>query len=368
MNVPFQDLARLHASIQGEIGTAISHVFDSSSFVGAHVSDAFEESLAEAHGRGGAAGCGSGTDALALSMRALGLGAGDEVIVPSMTFVASAEAVQHVGATPVIADVDPETLLLTAETVAASKTSSTKAVMPVHLYGNVVPYATMMTWRKEGLLVVEDAAQAHLGSSQGHTIGEAGHVACLSFYPGKNLGAAGDGGAVLSDDDEVIKSIKKLRDHGRASKYAHDITGWCSRLDGLQANILHAKLAHLAEWTASRRLLADEYRRLLAERSPLVPYEAGSVHHLLVTRVPAEHRHSIREMLTKNGIATGVHYPVPLSMQPALACNAASTPSAEKAAGEVLSLPMDPLMTLDEVSYVCARLFEALAQTGHESQ
>jgi dTDP-4-amino-4,6-dideoxygalactose transaminase len=357
MKIPFLDLGRLHETIRPELDAVFDDVVGASRFVGAAAAVApFEEAFAAAHGAAGAAACGSGTDALALALRAVGVGPGDEVVVPSMTFVATAEAVVHVGATPVLADVDPVSLLLDDVGVAAVRTERTKAVVPVHLYGHVVPSATLQAWKDSGLLVVEDAAQAHLGEDEGRPVGTVGDAACFSFFPGKNLGALGDGGAVVAADAAVTDEVKRLRDHGRTSKYEHDVIGWCSRLDGLQAAVLSLKLAHLAEWTDGRIAAAERYAEQLDAH--LVPWDEGAVHHLLVTRVEADRRDRIQEELGAVGIGTGVHYPIPLSRQPSLAPWARATPAAEAAAASVLSLPIDPLMTEDDVDYVCDRFLE----------
>lgn len=349
MNIPFQDLARLHRSIESELTHAVERVISSSGFVGGDEVALFEEAFANTHDSAGAAGCGSGTDALALALRAAGIGAGDEVIVPSMTFVATAEAVVHSGAAPVIADVDPTTLLLSPESVAEVRTTRTRAIVPVHLYGNVVPFDHLQQWRDSGLVVIEDAAQAHLATWEGRSVGAVGHCACFSFYPGKNLGAWGDGGAVMSRDTSLIEEVKQLRDHGRRSKYAHEVIGWCSRLDGLQAAILAVKLRHLPEWTANRRVLAERYHTHLGE--VLVPSTPGSVHHLQVMRTAggASVRDQLRDALAESGIATGVHYPIPLSRQPSLSAWPAVCKEAEAAAQDVVSLPMDPLMSTADV-------------------
>lgn len=355
MTVPFQDLTRLHASIAEELRDAVQRVADSSAFVGGAEVLAFEEEYAVAHGRAQAVGCGSGTDALALALRALGIGPGDEVIVPAMTFVATGEAVVHVGATPVIVDVDPGTLLISSEEVRAARTSATRAVIPVHLYGNLVPLEVLRAWRDDGLIVVEDAAQAHLATWGPEMVGAGGHAACFSFYPGKNLGAWGDGGMVITDDLVLAAKVRSLRDHGRESKYRHDEIGWCSRLDGLQASVLRTKLRHLDEWTERRRDLAARYRELLGDL--LVPWSRGAVHHLLVARLSSpECRSSVGDALTHAGIGWGVHYPIPLSKQPAFARWERPCPLAEAAADQILSLPMDPLMTYGDLDEVCAAL------------
>jgi dTDP-4-amino-4,6-dideoxygalactose transaminase len=224
--------------------------------------------------------------------------------------------------------------------------------MPVHLFGHMVPFDLMRTWRRMGLVVVEDAAQAHLGSWRGQMVGSASDAACFSFYPGKNLGAFGDAGAVITGRPDVAERVALQRDHGRMTKYVHQEIGWSSRLDGIQAAVLETKLRHLAGWTAQRRVLAEEYRQRLGAR--LVPWEAGDVHHLLVIRVDPERRDAIAAGLLSGGIQSGVHYPVALTDQPALDRWVRSeTPNARAAAASVLSLPMDPLMTTNDVERVC---------------
>jgi dTDP-4-amino-4,6-dideoxygalactose transaminase len=358
--VPFLDLGRLHRSMAAELQAAFESVLETSGFVGGAAVAGFEARFADAHGRRDGAACASGTDALVLALRAAGIGPGDEVVVPAMTFVATAEAVVHAGATPVVADIDPSTLLLSAAAVRAVSTERTRAVIPVHLYGHVVPFDALAEWRDRGLAVVEDAAQAHLATWEGHSVGTIGWAACFSFFPGKNLGALGDGGLVLSDHDECIAAVKRLRDHGRVTKYEHEEVGLCSRLDGLQAAFLDAKLAKLPEWTRARRTLADRYRQhLSAPEGPgprLVPWEPGAVHHVVVVRVPAARRDEVRAELARRGVETGIHYPIPLSLQPATAGWAGPCPAAEQAATEIVSLPLDPLMSADEVDAVCHEL------------
>lgn len=354
--IPFQDLTRLHQSIRPELDEAIAKTVEGSAFIGGDEVESFESEFASAHQSSAAVSCGSGTDALALVLRALGVGPGDEVIVPSMTFVATAEAVVHVGATPVLADVDPDTLLLSAEEVERVRTPRSVAVIPVHLYGHIVSFETIDQWKDSGLMVVEDAAQAHLGEWRDEYVGSRSDGACFSFYPGKNLGALGDGGMVLSRDRAIVDEVRRLRDHGRISKYVHDVPGWCSRLDGLQAAVLRVKLAHLRSWTEARRALASLYLERLDEL--LVPWDEGAVHHLLVARM--DEPESVAEVLGSRAIATGRHYPVALSQQPWLA-GFASTPNAEDAAATVLSLPMDPLMTKEELEVVSDALLEALS-------
>ena len=357
-SIPFLDLKRLHASIRDDLDDAYDRALRSSGFVGGVLVREFEDAFAGAHGAAGAAGCASGTDALTLTLRALGIGTGDEVVVPAMTFVATAEAVVHAGATPVLADVDPRTLLITDTCVREVETDKTKAVIPVHLYGHVVPFDVIEAWRGRGLRVIEDAAQAHLATWRGCPVGSAGDAACFSFYPGKNLGALGDGGLVLSNDRSLVDEVKLLRDHGRRSKYEHEVVGWCSRLDGLQGAFLLAKLRHMDTWNERRIRAAQCYRERLGDR--LVPWEEGAVHHVLVARVGPSERSAIRTALADSGIATALHYPVALSRQRSLEQWCRPCEASERAANEVLSLPMDPLLTLEEVEYVCDR-FEELS-------
>ncbi len=366
--IPFQDLTRLHTSIDGELRAAINATLAQSSFIAGPDVTAFEQEFAAATGADHAVGCNSGTDALSLAMRALGIGPGDEVIVPSMTYVATAETVLHVGATLVLADVDPESVLLTEASVAAVRTPRTKAVIPVHLYGNMVSPAAMRHWRDSGLIVIEDCAQSHLAHREDVVVGSIGHAAAYSFFPGKNLGAMGDAGALTTSDAAMAGEVQRLRDHGRSSKYRHEVLGYSSRLDGLQAAILRVKLRHLTGWTEARRALARRYREQLTGSGAhpgirLVPFGDGSVHHLLVVQV--EERELVQKQLADEGIATGVHYPIALSQQPVFAALNASTPHAEAAAATVLSLPMDPLMQLEEVDRVCETLRRAVETVGH---
>jgi dTDP-4-amino-4,6-dideoxygalactose transaminase len=357
--VELLDLAGLHQRLRPQLEAAFLDVLASGRFVGGQSVVTFEQQFATAHGAKAAAGCASGTDALALALRAAGVGPGDEVIVPAMTFVATAEAVLHAGATPVFADVDPVTLLIDGGSVRARTSGRTRAVIPVHLYGNPVPFDLLCTWRDAGLLVIEDACQAHLASWQGQLVGTVGDATCFSFYPGKNLGALGDAGMVLSNDEVLIDKVKVLRDHGAQEQYFHEILGYCSRLDALQAALLSVKLPYLEEWNGNRRRVAETYRHGLAgaEGLTVVPWGTGSVNHLLEIRIPRGLRDDARANLHKKGIHTGLHYPLALTQQPALkpwvttAC-----PNAELAASELLSLPLDPYMTDAQTEWVCGEV------------
>jgi dTDP-4-amino-4,6-dideoxygalactose transaminase len=293
----------------------------------------------------------------------MGIGPGDEVVVPTNTFVATAEAVVLAGATPRFADVDPDTLLLTPATLEAALTARTRAVIVVHLYGQVADMDGLTrVAAASGLAVIEDAAQAHGASWRGRPAGSLAHAGCFSFYPGKNLGAFGDAGAVVTDDADLARRMRIMRDHGRSvgSHYEHSVLGMNSRLDALQAVILSAKLPRLAAWVEARRGLAAHYRRLLAGSPVRLVTEAPDgrpAYHLLVARVPARDR--VRAGLSEVGIETGLHYPTPCHLLPPYQhFEHGPLPVAERAAGEIVSLPMFPHLTAGQVSRVCDRLRE----------
>lgn len=364
--VPFLDLWAVHRPLAAEIEATWHEVLEGSGFIGGPQVAAFEAEWASycqtAHGVGVA----NGTDALVLALRALGVGAGDEVVLPANTFVATAEAVVLAGAVPRFVDVDPRTLLMTAEHVEAALTGRTAAVVAVHLYGQMCDVdALSRVCRRAGVALVEDAAQAHGATWRGRRAGSAGDVACFSFYPGKNLGALGDGGAVVTDDARLAEAIRSMADHGRRAdtKYVHDVVGTNSRLDALQAAALRVKLRHLDGWNAARRTVAqwygEELRHLDVELVAVAP-EGESVHHLAVALVPERDR--VRAALAERGIATGIHYPVPCHQQVAYATFAREPlPVCESTAGGLLSLPMFPTLTREQVAHVGAALRAVLA-------
>lgn len=359
--IPFVDLGAMHAELRDELDEVWARAVDTSGFIGGAAVADFESAWAAACGRRHAIGVANGTDALELVLRAAGVGPGDEVIVPTNTFVATAEAVAAVGATPCFVDVDPDTLLVTADHVAAAVNERTAAVMAVHLYGQMVDMGPLVDLaERHGLLVVEDAAQAHLAERDGRVAGSSGLAAGFSFYPGKNLGAFGDGGAVVTDDDELAATIRSIADHGRvaSTKYLHDHAGRNSRLDALQAAVLGCKLTKLAEWNERRRQAARWYAEALAELAvePISRNAGTDVHHLYVVRTAP--RDALLDHLSAAGIGAGIHYPVPCHQQPAFATGVGpGLPVAEAAAGEILSLPMHPAMTEERV----ARVADAIA-------
>lgn len=351
--IPLVDLRAQYAEIQEEIDAALSAVVREQSFIkGPHLAE-FEEQFAEFCGTRFALGASSGTTAIALALAALDIGEGDEVIVPSHTFFATVEPILQLGARPVFADVDPETYLIDPDSVERCLTFRTRAIMPVHLYGQMADMQRLrdLAWKRyRRVALIEDCAQAH-GAQQGDLqAGGAGDIACFSFYPGKNLGAYGDGGAVTTNDSGLAERMAKLADHGRATKYVHDCVGFNYRLDALQAAVLSVKLRHLPAWNERRRQLAANYTKLLANVEDCgVPQTAPNnthVYHLYVVDCP--HRGEMLEHLREKGVGAGVHYPVPVHLQPALrSCewSADELPHTEVAAQRVLSLPLFPELT-----------------------
>ena len=364
--IPFADLAAMTREVREEIEASFAQVLDSGRFIGGEVVERFERDWAAYCRTTHAVGVANGTDALQLALRGLGIGPGDEVVVPANTFVATAEAVVLAGATPRFADVSPDTLLLTAATLEAALTPRTRAVVVVHLYGQVADMdAIARVAASSGLAVVEDAAQAHGAVWRGRPAGSLGDVGCFSFYPGKNLGAFGDAGAVVTDDADLAHRIRCMRDHGRAqgSHHEHPFLGTNSRMDALQAAVLSAKLPRLAAWTSARQLRAEQYRTELSAGPVRLVDDAsggGHVYHLLVARVP--HRERVRSALAQAGIEAGLHYPRPCHLQPPYTgCADRPLPVTEEAAGEILSLPMFPHLTAEQVTRVCEQLQEIVA-------
>ncbi|MCL5958576.1 MAG: DegT/DnrJ/EryC1/StrS family aminotransferase [Chloroflexi bacterium] len=366
MTIKFVDLkAQLH-SIKDEIDAAMNEVMSNCSFVGGKAIKTFEEEFAAYCGVKHVLGVGNGTDALQLALLGCGVGPGQEVITATHTFTATAEAIVNVGARPVFVDVD-QTYNIDVNQVQDKITSRTRAIIPVHLYGQPADMAPLMSLAdKHGLKVIEDAAQAHGARYQGRRAGSLGHVACFSFYPGKNLGAYGDAGAVATGDPEIARRVDVLRDHGRAGKYVHEVVGFNSRLDSLQAAVLRVKLSHLDDWNERRRSRAALYNDLLAGVpgvvTPFVAPNVEHVYHLYVIQVPERDR--VQAALKQAGIETGIHYPIPLHEQPAysnLKHMPDDFPVSHAIAPQILSLPMFAELTDEQIHYVVDAVKEALA-------
>jgi dTDP-4-amino-4,6-dideoxygalactose transaminase len=358
MDVPFINLSAMTGDVRTKVSDAWLALLDSNRFIGGEAVDRFESQWAAYCGTTQAVGVANGTDAIHLTLRAMGIGQGDEVVVPANSFVATAEAVVLAGATPRFADVDPATLLLTADDLEAAVTSRTRAVIVVHLYGQMADMDSLSRAAERlGIAIIEDAAQAHGAAWRGRRAGSAGRAGCFSFYPGKNLGAFGDAGAVVTSDADLAARLRALRDHGRTSgsHYQHEYLGTNSRLDAVQAVVLSAKLERLDEWNDARRAIAARYRAAIAETAIEFVEEAPGargVYHLAVARVPQRDR--VRHWLQKQGIETGIHYPTPIHRLPPYEhLSARPLPVAEQAAEQVLSLPMFPHMTPAQISHVC---------------
>lgn len=343
--IPFVDLKAQYLSIKREVDAAIQGVLDSCQFtLGTEVA-AFEEEFASYCQATHGVGVNTGTSALHLALLAAGVGQGDEVITVPFTFVATASAVCYTGATPVFVDIDPRTFTMDPAAVEAAITPRTKAIVPVHLYGHPADMDPILeVARRHGLVVIEDACQAHGAEYKGRRAGSLGDMGCFSFYPGKNLGAYGEGGMVVTDDPEYARTIRMLRDWGAEKKYHHVLKGYNFRLEGIQGAVLRVKLRHLERWTEARRAVARRYDRLLAQSGVHTPEAKPWARHVFhIYAVRTSERARWQEALHRQGIQTGVHYPFPVHLLPAFADLGGSVgqfPYAERAAHEVLSLPM----------------------------
>ncbi|HJR06872.1 MAG TPA: DegT/DnrJ/EryC1/StrS family aminotransferase [Pyrinomonadaceae bacterium] len=359
--IPFVDLQAQYRAIKREVDEAIARVVESAAFILGREVEAFESAFAEYLGARFCVGVSNGTAAIQLAAMACGIGAGDEVIVPANTFFATAEAVSTAGATPVFVDADPVSYTIDVNKIEAAITERTRAIIPVHLYGQSADLDPIFEIAaRHNLAIIEDAAQAHGALYKGRRVGARGRANCFSFYPGKNLGAYGEGGAVVTDDAEVARRVRLLRDHGSEQKYRHDHIGYNFRLEGIQGAVLNVKLKYLDGWNDLRRVHAARYNELLAGAQSAgalslpqeLPY-ARHIYHLYV--VQTEARDELQKHLTVAGIQTGIHYPVPVHLQPAYASlghRAGDFPEAERQAARVLSLPMFPELTDEQVACV----------------
>jgi dTDP-4-amino-4,6-dideoxygalactose transaminase len=366
MNVPFLDLKAQYQTIHQEVNLAISHVLARADFVLGEEVACFEQDFARYCGVEHAIGVDSGYSALELILRGYGIGPGDEVITAANTFVATVLAVSMCGAKPVLVETHPTTYTLDPTQLEAAITPATRAIMPVHLYGQTADMDPILAIaRRHGLLVIEDAAQAHGAYYKGQRVGALGDAAAFSFYPGKNLGAYGDGGAVVTNDAQLAHQVRLLRNLGQRAKYDHQIKGFNRRLDTLQAAVLQTKLPYLDGWNADRRRIAAEYKRRLLDLPlypPTVVCDENHVYHLYVIRV--KNRDQVRAHLAQAGVATGLHYPTPIHLQPAyadLGYAEGDFPITEALAQEILSLPIYPEMSMDAVAYTVDAIAEALS-------
>lgn len=361
MRISFVDLKRQHREIQTELNLAIKRVIDCSQFILGEECEKFEREFAQFVGVKYAVGVGNGSSALELCLRTLGIGLGDEVITPANSYIASSSCISFTGAKPVLVDCREDTFNIDAGKIEKLITKKTKAILPVHLYGQVADMeAILKLAKKYKLYVVEDACQAHGARFKGKMAGSFGDVAAFSFYPGKNLGAMGDGGMVVTNSETIVEKIKLLRNYGQKEKYRHFILGWNSRLDNLQAAILRVKLRKLKTWNRERLENAKLYNQLLLGESVIIPKivpNYSHIFHLYVIRI--KEREKLAQYLTSKGISTQMHYPIPIHLQPVyedLGYKKGDFPIAEKLASEILSLPMFPQLKSSEIKYICQKI------------
>jgi dTDP-4-amino-4,6-dideoxygalactose transaminase len=367
VKVPFVDLNWQHLPIQIEIERAIHEVIQRGDFVLGEALAQFETSFASACGVKYGIGVASGTDAIALGLQACDIGAGDEILIPANTFIATVIGTIQAGATPILVDCEPHTALIDLEAAAKAITPKTKAILPVHLYGQMVAPQKLLDFADTyNLLIFEDAAQAHLARRDGYYAGSVGLAAGFSFYPSKNLGAFGGGGIVITNEETVARKVRSLRNYGATHKYVHTERGTNSRLDTLQAAILNIKLPYLSSWNSKRNQAAYYYDRYFQSRQGLVPLknqsDTGHVYHLyviLLNELLTNQREVIQQQLAEAGIQTGIHYPIPCHLQPAyryLGYQQGDFPHAEKLCQQILSLPMYPGITQEQIEWVSQRL------------
>ncbi|MFH1110052.1 MAG: DegT/DnrJ/EryC1/StrS family aminotransferase [Planctomycetota bacterium] len=373
MSIPLVNLQRQHQALRNEIRDAIDRVIDRGDFILGREVTAFEEEFAAYCEAEHCIGVGNGLDALTLAIKGLGIGPGDEVITVANTFVATALAIQHTGATPVLVDHEPDGYNLDPRRLSAAITSRTKAIVPVHLYGQPAEMDAIQAIANEhGLSVIEDACQAHGARYKGRRVGSLGRAAAFSFYPGKNLGGLGDGGAVVTNDGDLAQWLRAARNYGSTVKYHHAIRGFNSRLDSIQAAVLRVKLRYLEEWNATRRHLAARYRELLSSADVTLPFESPDSEHVYhVFAVRCARRDEVLQYLHKRGIDAGIHYPVPIHRQPAFGrqCLVPRPPTqSETSCHELLSLPICPFITETEIEAVATATMKALAESDRPSE
>ncbi|PYM14977.1 MAG: erythromycin biosynthesis sensory transduction protein eryC1 [Candidatus Rokuibacteriota bacterium] len=357
MQIPLVDLKAQYSAIRPDIDRAIQRVLDGTSFILGSEVEEFERAFARHVDAREAVGVGSGTSALHLALLACDVGPGAEVITTAHTFIATAAAISHVGARPVFVDIDPRTYTIDPQQVEEAITPATRALLPVHLYGQPADMSAIAEIaRRHDLRLIEDAAQAHGAEWDGRRCGSIGDLACFSFYPGKNLGACGDAGAVTGNDASLLDKVRRLRNHGAVSKYQHDERGFGERLDAFQAAVLGVKLVHLEAWTRARQAHAKSYDELLADCDVVTPYVSPRVRHVYhLYAIRTRRRDALLAELTQRGIQARVHYPVPLHRQPVyrhMGYDRLSRPVTERVADEILSLPLYPELTQEQIAYV----------------
>jgi dTDP-4-amino-4,6-dideoxygalactose transaminase len=366
--IPFVDLKAQYASIKDEIGPAIQGILDSCQFtLGAEVV-AFEKEFAAYSQAEHGIGVNTGTSALHVALLAAGVGPGDEVITVPFTFVATVAAIYYTGARAVFVDIDPRSFTMNPAAIEAAITPKTKAILPVHLYGQTADMDPILEIAKRhGLVVIEDAAQAHGAEYKGRRAGSMGDMGCFSFYPGKNLGAYGEGGMVVTNNPDYARTMRMLRDWGAEKKYEHVLKGYNYRLEGIQGAILRVKLRHLEAWTEARRTAASRYDKLLAGSGVAAPEAMPYARHVYhVYAIRTRQRAAWQESLQAQGIQTGIHYPIPVHLLPAyadLGYKAGDFPHSEQAANEVLSMPMFPELTAAQIEEVCGALRNLAAKS-----
>ena len=362
MNVPFVDLKAQYKDIGDEVVAEIKQVMENCAFSGGPFVERFEEEFASFSQCKYAIGLGSGTEALWLVLLAYGIGPGDEVITVPNTFIATAEAISFCGAKPVFVDIDEKTYTMNPDILTHAITPRTKAIIPVHLFGQMADMDPIMDFAGEkGLFVIEDACQAHGARYKDRVAGSIGHAGCFSFYPGKNLGAYGEAGAIVTNNAEINSRVRILRDHGQPKKYYHDMIGWNARMDGLQGAILSVKLKFLERWNDARRKHAALYNKFLAKLDGIIiPHEADYARHVYhIYAIQVQNRDALINALAKEGIHCGIHYPVPVHLQKAyrfLEQKEGSFPLAEKCAEKLVSLPMYPEIGEELITYVANKI------------
>ena len=369
MRVPFVDLHAQYLAHKQEFDHALAQVIAGTAFVGGEFVREFEQAYARAYGVEHCVSCGNGTDAIYIALRMLGIGPGDEVITTAASWISTSETIGQAGAKPVFVDVD-DFYLLDPDQAEAAVTSRTRAIIPVHLYGQAADMTAICAIaRRHGLKVIEDCAQAHFSAWGGQRVGTFGEAATFSFYPGKNLGAWGDAGAIVTNDGELAARCRMFANHGALVKHEHEMEGINSRLDGLQAALLSAKLPHVQQWTAARQRLAGEYDARLEGVGdlvlPRVRGEASHVYHLYVVRTA--HRDALRDYLGARGVQTAIHYPTALPLLKAyqhLGHSAADFPAAARNQGQILSLPMFPELSLEALEYTVSCIRDFFATVG----